>query len=372
MTNLIQHQPSALKYYRERVGLSVDSLAKKVSISSDKLEKAETNLSNVFTLSQLEKISTVLFTPAVYFTIDERYSRDIPNLIDHRNQADISNNNYEYQSTVNDSFKAREDYLHVLESLNEDVPLFDLQLTGQDEIKDAQLIRAYLELDANKPKAGTSDYYKSWRGLLEAKGVMVLEYPRLKFGSDGLAMYYSRMPIIVILSSDQSPSRRLFTLIHELVHLGLKQSVFDGNVLANTEAEERYCNKVAGHVLAPIGLVNALWDDEKPTLEIIADIRKKTKASYAAIAIQLFLANKIDKRELNELLSSFKNEMKEGEGGYGLKKQYLVLNEFGNLYVQNVLRAWWSEAISKTAAIDFLGIKTRPEVLNILPEKVFS
>ncbi|GAC1375134.1 MAG: hypothetical protein NVS3B3_14880 [Aquirhabdus sp.] len=185
-------------------------------------------------------------------------------------------------------------------------------------------------------------------------------------------MYYSKMPIIVILSSDQSPSRRLFTLIHELVHLGLKQSVFDGNVLANTEAEERYCNKVAGHVLAPIGLVNAIWDDKKPTLEIIAEIRKKTKASYAAIAIQLFFANKIDKQELNELLLSFKTEAKEGEGGFGLKKQYLVLNEFGNLYVQNVLRAWWSDAISKTAAIDFLGIKTRPEVLNILPEKVFS
>jgi Zn-dependent peptidase ImmA (M78 family) len=372
MTNLIEHKPSALKYYRERTGLSVSSLAKNTTISLDKLEKAENTLNHVFTLSQLEKISTILFTPAVYFTMDERYERDIPKLIDHRNQADISSDSYEYQLTINDAFKAREDYLHVLESLNDEVSLFDLELTGADEIKDAELIRTYLGLASITPKVQGSDYYKSWRQLLEKKDVMVLEYPRLKFGSDGLAMYYPKMPIIVILSSDQSPSRRLFTLIHELVHLGLKQSVFDGNVLANTEAEERYCNKVAGHVLAPIGLVNALWDDEKSTLEIIADIRKKTKASYAAIAIQLFLANKIDKRELNELLSFFKKEMKDGEGGFGLKKQYLVLNEFGNLYVQNVLRAWWSDAITKTAAIDFLGIKTRPEVLNILPEKMFS
>lgn len=372
MTNLIQHEPSALKYYRERAGLSVSSLARKTNISLDKLEKAETNLSHIFTLSQLEKISTILFTPAVYFTMDERYERDIPKLIDHRNQSDISINSYEYQLTINDAFKAREDYLHVLESLNDEVPLFDLELTGIDEIKDAALIREYLGLASIKPTVQGSDYYKSWRGLLESKGVMVLEYPRLKFGSDGLAMYYSKMPIIVILSSDQSPSRRLFTLIHELVHLGLKQSVFDGNVLANTEAEERYCNKVAGHVLAPIGLVNALWDDQKTTLEIIVEIRKKTKASYAAIAIQLFFANRIDKQELTELLSSFKKKTEAGGGGFGLEKQYLVLNEFGNLYVQNVLRAWWSDAISKSAAIDFLGIKTRPEVLNILPEKVFS
>jgi Zn-dependent peptidase ImmA (M78 family) len=372
MTNLIQHEPSALKYYRERSGLSVSSLAKKTNISLDKLEKAETNIGSIFTLSQLEKISTVLFTPAVYFTIDERYQRDIPKLIDHRNQSDISSDSYEYHLTINDAFKAREDYLHVLESLNDEVPLFDLELTGIDEIKDAELIRAYLGLDTIKPTEQGSDYYKSWRGLLESKGVMVLEYPKLKFGSDGLAMYYSKMPIIVILSSDQSPSRRLFTLIHELVHLGLKQSVFDGNDLENTEAEERYCNKVAGNVLAPIELVNRFWNDKKTTLEILTEIRKKTKASKAAIAIQLFYANKIDIKELNELLSSFKTKVKEDKSFFGQKKQDSVLNEFGKLYVQNVLRAWWSDAISKSAAIDFLGIKTKPEVLNILPEKVFS
>lgn len=50
-----------------------------------------------------------------------------------------------------------------------------------------------------------------------------------------MALYYETLPIIAILSSEKSHSRRLFTMIHELVHLGLNQSSIDGDILNSNE-----------------------------------------------------------------------------------------------------------------------------------------
>lgn len=373
MSTLVHHSPSALKRYREETGLSVDELARKTGISSNKLRVAEANETEVFKLSQLEKISEILFVPAVYLTTsDFYYQRKIPELIDFRNEDNIHQDSYAYFSLIQEFCSARENYLYVLETINETPKKFSLELTGNDAKHDARLIEKYFGFHTQKNKKyAKNDYYNSWRDIIENQDILVFEKSNDKYGSDGLSIYFEDAPVIVIFSSGQAPSRRLFTMIHELVHLGLKQSVFDGFLTISDYDIERYCDAVAGHVIAPEELINKYYSDSKSLGEIVDSIRKDIKASRPAIAIQLYITNKISRFELEEYLQFL--EPPKPEQFAGLKKQYSVMNYYGNNFVQLVMNAMWQENISSAMAKNILGIndKSTPNAFNQLKDMVF-
>lgn len=373
MSNLVRHSASALRRYRKEISISLDDLARKSGISFGKLAKAEEEDKPIFKLSQLESIARLLFVPAVYLTTNEFiYTHSMPNLVDFRNKNDISEKEYEYKSLIREFCNTRDNYIYVLESIGESPKKFSLDLTGENAQYDAQLIEDYFGF--HKPenkKYAKDDYYLSWRGILESQDVLVLEKGRERYGSDGLSIYFDEVPIITIFSAGQDPSRRLFTMIHELVHLGLKQSVFDGALTLSDRTIERYCDEVAGHVIAPEELINKYFDESKDLAEIVGDIRKDIKASRPAIAIQLYMTNKIERWELDEFLEQIKPPKAEEFGG--LKKQHSVIHYFGSNFVQIVMNAMWQDSISSTMAKNILGIndKRTPEAFSNLKEMVF-
>jgi len=193
---------------------------------------------------------------------------------------------------------------------------------------------------------------------------------REKFGSDGMCLYFNAAPVIAIFSSGQSPSRKLFTLIHEIVHLGLGESVFDGHLLESNSKLEKYCDRVAGYVVAPPQIVNESFNKALNLEDNILLIRKKTKASKAAIAIQLKILGLINQNQLNEYLDYIKP--KEG-GGFGSKKENMVLKYFGHSFVEKVMSAMWQDQISSNIAKDILGFhkKSKPSAFKELQQKVF-
>ncbi|MDC5474099.1 helix-turn-helix transcriptional regulator, partial [Acinetobacter baumannii] len=97
---LVRHSNKALKRYMVDMKISADELARLTKIAESKLTKAlELNEELVFKLSQLEKLAKALYVPTVYLTTDQHvFKRDTPDLIEHRNKLDISENKYKYQS----------------------------------------------------------------------------------------------------------------------------------------------------------------------------------------------------------------------------------------------------------------------------------
>ena len=241
---LVTHSPKALNHYRKQMSLSVDLLAKKSNTNLKKALMGEVE-SEVFTVKQLESIAKTLVIPTHYLTMDKVYNRNIPEYIDHRNYSDKNSNDedlYELNKLISEVYKDRENLLHVYDVIEETLENFQLSLSGNNAQEDAQRIRDFLDVDNARLTVEGSDYYKSWRLLLEKKDVLVLEKSRLSIGSEGLSLFYDVLPIIVIITSGQTPSRKLFTLIHELVHLGLRQSALDGYILEADNKTESYCN----------------------------------------------------------------------------------------------------------------------------------
>lgn len=214
------------------------------------------------------------------------------------------------------------------------------------------------------------DYYNSWRQLVEDKDIIVLDRGAEKYGSDGMCMYYKTFPVITIFSSGQYASMKLFTLIHEIVHLGLGQSVFDGKMTESQKEIERYCDCVAGYVLAPKDIIEKHFSEDLTLDEVILLIRKETKASKAAIAIQLKTLGYIEKDVLSEYLESIAPK---NDGIPNNKKENTVLRYFGHNYVEKVLSAMWQEQISSSTAKSILGFRNTSsrESFKHLQEKVF-
>lgn len=356
------------------MSLSADLLAKKSNTNLKKVLIGETE-SEVFTVKQLESIAKILILPTYYLTMDKVYSKNIPKYIDHRNYSDKNSDDedlYELNKLISEVYKDRENLLHVYDAIEESLGDFQLRLSGNNAQEDAQRIRDFLDVDNARLTVEGSDYYKSWRLLLEKKDVLVLEKSRLSIGSEGLSLFYDVLPIIVVITSGQTPSRKLFTLIHELVHLGLRQSALDGYILEADNKTESYCNEVAGHVLVPTSVVNEIYDEKKQLIENIEHIRKAIKVSYDAIAIQLKQVGKISQNDLNTYFANKQKEMDDKDSGFRSSyKKHTTYNHFGKIYIQQVFSAVWEDALSLGSAMRILGIEKMSD-LDHLEKKAFT
>ena len=371
---LVTHSPKALSHYRQQMSLSVDLLAKKSKTNLKKVVIGETE-SDVFTIGQLESIAKTLVIPTYYLTLDTVYDKNIPEYINHRNYSDKNTDDedsYELNKLISEVYKDRENLLYVYDAIEENLENFQLELSGDNAQADAQRIRDFLNLDNARLTVGGSDYYKAWRLLLEKKDVLVLEKSRLSIGSEGLSLFYDILPIIVIITSGQTASRKLFTLIHELVHLGLRQSALDGYILEANNQTERYCNEVAGHVLVPLSVINRIYEDNNPLIDNIERIRKTIKVSYDAIAIQLKQVGKISQSDLDAYFTDKQNKIDENDSGFRSSyNKHTTYNHFGRVYIQQVFSAVWEDALSLGGAMRILGIEKMSD-LDYLEKKAFT
>lgn len=370
---LVTHSPKAFSHYREQLSLSREMLAKKTSIPLEKISKAEEKESNrIFTFLQLKKIANVLLVPEFYLMSDTLQTPDIPHLIDHRNHTEIDNDEIKYQlnKVTREVVKSREDLLYTYECLDVEPSKFELRLQGNNSQKDALAIRDFLQISEAKFRVdGSDDYYKSWRTLVERKDILVLEISRQKIGSEGMALYYPTLPIIAILSSGQSNSRKLFTMIHELVHLGLRESSIDGELLNSCQQIEQYCNRVAGYVLVPESELERYYEADNSLEDNIDNIRRVLKVSKQAIAIQLKLTGRISQQELSDYLDHLNDKNSSGFGKSG--SQYTAVNKFGKVYLQQIISAVWDSNLSMNTAMEMLDLNS-VEQLSYLEQKVFG
>lgn len=153
---LVRHSNTALQRYMADMKVSVDELARLTKIADSKLTKALTaNEESVFKLSQLEKIAKALYVPTVYLTTDQYvYQRDTPELIEHRNKFDISENKYKYQALIEEFSLVRQNYVSIKEALDEEIKEFNLSLSGNIQLaeQDAEKLIKYFGFQEFKKK----------------------------------------------------------------------------------------------------------------------------------------------------------------------------------------------------------------------------
>jgi len=343
-TSFAYINPEMLKLAREQSGFSLREAAGG-DISPDKLEKAERGETQL-TFKQFLKIARRYKRPPAYFYLKEPFKEDI--IHDFRT---LESKNVKFSPLLRDTILIIKEKRELAVKYQKYDKEYDYSYIKSihiglaiDEV--ANRIMELLDLHLIKRKKWKTEYdaYNAWKGAVENIGILVFQISKISINEmRGFSISEIPYPTIVLNRKD-SPLGRIFTLIHEVCHLMLKQ----GGICRADEKDEKgskieyFCNAVAGSVLVPkedllIHVKNHYsnkWEESE-----LKKLKKIFWASNEVILRRLLIFNKTNKK----IYQQKRNEWKKisgtrGEGGY--ERVYeRVLRTHSQNYVKIVLNA---------------------------------
>jgi len=284
--------PGLLTWSRERAGLSTEQVAKKLPVKPDRVEEWEAGETKP-TFLQAQKWASLVHIPFGFLFLVRPPFEQLP-LPDLRTVGDIAPQrpSLELLDTVRDSMRKQDWYLEYLQHQEHQPLAFVGRFSSRSQV--AEVVDDIRRTLGVNPDAARLDYDKYSRALIEAAeaaGILVMRsgialgntHRKLEVSEfRGFAISNTYAPVVFVNSSD-APTARLFTLLHELAHIWIGSSgVSDGNT-ANGRDEERFCNAVAGELLAPEAQFRALWNPDVNWEDNLAPLATRFHISKLAI-----------------------------------------------------------------------------------------
>lgn len=381
MPNRIEAEinPKLLVWARNSVGLSINDLAKKINTSAKKVEDWETGLAKP-TISQLRNIAKVLKRPIAIFYLPEP-PKTFDAMKDFRKIAGfehISQSPSIFVEIRRAHYK-RDIALELIQDMGENYNLFKqiISLSNNYEIA-AKNIRATLSIsyETQKKWKDAYDAFNSWKDMIEKKGVLVFQTShtsRIDVGEmRGFSISQEILPVIVINSKD-SMHGKIFTLLHEYVHILLHNSgICDLTNYDSPQTEdqkiETFCNMIAGEILVPNenilneDIVKKQSSKETWSLEDLSILSRIYSVSQEVILRRLLILSKTTpsfyenkRKEFIKYYKKLEEEKSEGAPPYFR----LVMRNNGTSFIKIVLEAYHQEVINSSQLSDFLGMKLK-------------
>jgi len=285
----------------------------------------------------------------------------------------------------------REIALEVSELLGEQIkPFNDKASIDDDSDKLAEYIRGLLDISI-KDQSRWKDPYKAfnaWKNAIESLDIIVfqtahkIELKEMR----GFSISENVLPVIVINSKDQ-PNGKIFTLIHEFVHILLHNGgicdSYEPPSPDNDDARiEIFCNQVSASVLVPksdilkhkIVIENEgvmIWDDQK-----IKALASFFSVSQEVILRRLLTLNRTNidfyRKKCSEYTERYEQVMLEKQTDEPYIPTYyrLIIRNNGLSYTRLVLNAYNQSMITSNELSDYLGINLKH--LNKIEQAVMS
>src|SRR5262249_45049676 len=147
--------------------------------------------------------------------------------------------------------------LELLEQIEEQPREIEMAITLQEDHEvAAERVRAFLGVSLEQQTTWRADYeaLKQWRILIENTGILTFQASGVEI-SEARGFSISERPLpVAVANSKDSPRGRIFTFLHEVAHLLLR----DGGICDLHDSEEdegshieAFCNRVAGATLFP-------------------------------------------------------------------------------------------------------------------------
>jgi Zn-dependent peptidase ImmA (M78 family)/DNA-binding XRE family transcriptional regulator len=258
--------PELLSWARRSAGYALEEAAKKINnISAEKLAAWEEGTDQP-TVKQLYKLAEVYKRPVGTFFLSElpqdftipRDFRRLPGEV-----AGVYSPALRRQIRLAE--ERREAALDLFEGLGEEPPTFPLAATLDDDPEElASRIREALGVDPTEQFSWRDPQrykpFRQWRRRIENLGVLVFQATGVE--SQEMLGFSFAEPVLPVIAVNRKvhPNGRIFTLLHEFVHLMLRQSsICDIDEEAPRPPEEQrievFCNRVAGAALVPAEVI---------------------------------------------------------------------------------------------------------------------
>jgi Zn-dependent peptidase ImmA (M78 family)/DNA-binding XRE family transcriptional regulator len=368
--------PALLVWARESAALSVASAAQKAGVAFEKLQAWEVG-EVLPSVPQLRKLGEVYKRPiAVFYLAEPPKTFDV--LRDFRRIPEGGDPTLS-PSVIFEARQARYRRQVALELAKEigETPLaFSASASLDDDVDSlAEKLRAGLRvpLEAQFQWRDKYDALANWKLAVEAAGALVFQASGVAITEmRGFSVSEQYLPLIVVNAKD-SPRGRIFTILHEFVHLALRTSgvcdLHDGGGFDPAlDRIEVFCNRVAGAVLMPR---QALIDQYKklvrsgtttPDEAVVSTLADRFSVSQEALLRSLVLAGEVSEafyasRRRDFLAAYDREEANKKSVPVPVYRRALGWN--GYRYSRLVLDAYDDERISGSDLSDYLGVKLR-------------
>jgi Zn-dependent peptidase ImmA (M78 family) len=218
----------------------------------------------------------------------------------------------------------------------------------------ASLLREALaiSIDARRQLSTWTDALRQLIGLAEQAGVLMMassivgSNPHRKLDVSevrGFALVDDQAPL-VFLNAGDSKAAQMFTLAHELAHIGLGESGVSNSQAGVVPdlAAERWCNQVAAEILMPLADLRLLVDRDESITQTIQRLAREFKVSTLVALRRLFDAGQIDENTLWRTYQEELERLKQYERSSGGGDFYRTLGartgkRFAHALVANTL-----------------------------------
>jgi Zn-dependent peptidase ImmA (M78 family) len=370
--------PSVLRWARESAGYSLDDAAEKLSLNVAKLAAAESG-DDALSFPQLQKCATVYGRPLAALFIDAPPPARTT-LTDFRMHEGSRMGAFSprLNLVIRRAERQRQDALELAAELGTDLPAFTDAINMTDPVDEvARRVVEILKIspDVRRGWRTTDTALKGWKSSTENLGVLVLEVSRVPSEEmRGMCIPAPLLPIIV-LNGGESSAARCFTLLHEFVHVLLRQSaVCDFGLPSEQKIEstvEVFCNAVAGSALVPSDVLakyigaTAMRDwthDELSSLSKAFCVSKEvilrrlltlgwtSRAHYQRMRLELIA-------EYRKILERRRAAAKETP--VKISPAVMAVRNLGYPFVHLVIDAYHRDRIGLATVSDYLGVKVK-------------
>jgi len=376
-TARVNINPETLAFARKRAGYGIGKIAEKMQVKEEQWLKWEKGEKKPTTKQLIDLAKYLDRTPGFF------YLNNLPEEAEPLSEFRTINNQLLLEASpklikaIREAKRNREILLEFYENQGKSPTEIPSINPKEQDIRSLALhIREWLEMSIEKQKSwsGSSTALTRWKEVLENKDIYVVQYPYVDVSeSRGFALAESKVPIIGINSKDAS-NARIFTLIHELIHVLLRDSVLINDELVNyfpdgQPAIEQFCNRLAAEILVPSGDLKQVFDAETEPVKEIKRLSRTYGVSTYVVLIRLKTVKLISKRVFEGLLSevSFNGQSRQSDGG---DPYYTRIVQKGRLFMRTAFESYFQEQITLGELANITGWKV-PN-LNELAAKTFG
>ncbi|MBI4964690.1 MAG: ImmA/IrrE family metallo-endopeptidase [Desulfomonile tiedjei] len=363
--------PELLVWARNRAGFTVEQVAKKLSVRPERLEEWESGAKHP-TINQLRQLAQIYKRPLAVFYLSAP-PLDFDPLRDYRSiwGRTRETESPELKLEIRRAWSRRDIALDLYQSLEGEPPSFSLEVDASEGPEHlANRIRSILGVTRELQSGFPHDYeaYNWWRSALERLGLLVFQASGVDLSEmRGFSISERPFPVIVVNVKD-SPVARIFTMLHELVHIvqleGGLCDLEESRGHPRTQDGEVFSNRVAGEILVPREdllkeqiVTRRGFSDFWPNEEIV-ELAHAFRVSQEVLVRRLLICGLTTDDFYQQKRAEWRQYKRPVSSG-GPQPYRKVISTVGTTFVRLVLTNYYQENITARDVSDFLNVRLR-------------
>lgn len=366
--------PALLVWAREQSGYPPELVAKRLGVKLERLEAWESGERKP-TVRQTQELAKYYHRPFGVFFLPQPPS--VPPLAaEYRRLPGVRPGveSPEFRLAVRVMLQRREVALELNEELGFDPPDFrSAAHISEGPASVGKHLRDALGVAVEEQLAWRDEWqaWREWRSAVEEAGVLVFQFPKVPLEQTrGVSLLGFPLPAVGINSKESAPGARIYSLVHELVHIALALGKEETVALREPRNDsqwlevERFAEEAASEAIIPQGALESLlrgmsvqregWDVAQ-----VRGLAGKFRVTPLAMATRLRSAGALSwegyrrwRAEWNEYLSTLKPR----KGGIASPVDK-TLGRAGRPFVQLVLEALDANRITAVDASRYLNLR---------------